>query len=227
MLRKAGCLASVHVSSVLAYLPVAFVFGIAPGPDAMLAMRHSLSGGVKEGVAVALGAATGSVAWGVAAAVGLASLLNSAPGAFTAIRIAGAVYLVYLGIRCFLPSSGGLATAVRPLRPTRAPGSAGRAANPAHGYRVGLVADLLNPKMGAFYLAVLPQFIPAGADVFTWSMVLMAIESVAAVVCLSAYAVLASSARSTLESGRLGVWLERVLGAVLVGFGAGVGLGID
>lgn len=224
MPRQPGCLASEHVTSVLAYLPVAFVFGIAPGPDAMLTMRHSLSGGVKEGVAVALGAATGSVAWGVAAAAGLASLLNSAPGAFTAIRIAGAVYLVYLGVRCFLPAQGGIATS---LRPTRAPGTAACAANPAHGYRVGLVADLLNPKMGAFYLAVLPQFIPAGADVFTWSMVLMAIESVAAVVCLSAYAVLASSARSTLESGRLGVWLERVLGAVLVAFGAGVGLGIN
>lgn len=213
-----GFLASTHVTSVLAYLPVAFVFGIAPGPDAMLTMRHSLSGGVKEGVAVAFGAATGSVAWGVAAAVGLASLLNTAPGAYSAIRLAGAVYLFFLGVRCFWPAGGERATS---LRPTRAVG----ATSIGRGYRVGFVADLLNPKMGAFYLAVLPQFIPAGAGVFTWSMVLMAIESVAAVVCLSAYAVLASTARGSLQSGRTGVWLERVLGAVLVGFGVGIGIG--
>lgn len=220
MATEFGCLASMHVTStVLAYLPVAFVFGIAPGPDAMLAMRHSLTGGMREGVAVALGAATGSVAWGVAAAVGLASLLNSAPGAYTAIRVAGAVYLLYLGIRCFRPGPGGGATSG--LASLGLDG-----ASVVRGYRVGLVADLLNPKMGAFYLAVLPQFIPAGADVFTWSMVLMAIESVAAVVCLSAYAVLASTARGTLESGRLGVWLERALGAVLVGFGVGIGVGV-
>ena len=89
----------------------------------------------------------------------------------------------------------------------------------------GLIADLLNPKMGVFYLAVIPQFIPRGGPVLEWSMALMAIELVIAVVCLSLYAVLASSARRALARGRAAAWMERLLGGVLLGLGVRVAIG--
>lgn len=197
---------------VLAYLPVAIVFGIIPGPDVMLAVKHSLTGGVRHGVAVALGAATGSMAWGIAAAVGLASLLTSVPGAFDAVRIAGAAYLVYLGIESIWQRKGSFTDVDAATYSAHQP-------KWSRAFMTGFVADLLNPKMGAFYLAVLPQFIPRDGNVFVWSMLLMSIEFVVALICLSSYALLASSARRFLEKGRLGAWLERGLGVVLVGFG--------
>jgi attX protein len=89
----------------------------------------------------------------------------------------------------------------------------------------GLLADLLNPKMGVFYLAVLPQFIPKDGPVFAWSMALMTIEFIIAVVCLSLYAALASSARRMLTHGKITAWMERILGGVLLGFGARVAIG--
>ena len=89
----------------------------------------------------------------------------------------------------------------------------------------GLIADLLNPKMGIFYLAVIPQFIPEDGPVFAWAMVPMAIEFVIAIICLSTYALLASSARRLLTRGAVATWMERVLGAVLLGLGVRVAIG--
>lgn len=197
---------------VLAYLPVAIVFGIIPAPDVMLAVKHSLTGGVRQGVAVGLGAATGSLAWGIAAAAGLASLLTSAPWVFDAVRLTGAAYLVYLGINSIWQRKGSFTD-------VDATTSGGRLTKGSRAFATGLVADLLNPKMGAFYLAVLPQFIPRDGNVFLWSILLMSIEFVVAIVCLSSYACAASSARRWLENGRWGAWLERGLGVALVGFG--------
>ena len=89
----------------------------------------------------------------------------------------------------------------------------------------GLIADLLNPKVGVFYLAVIPQFIPRGGPVFAWSIALMMIEFVIAIVCPSMYALLASSVRKILTRGTVAAWTERVFGGVLVGFGVRVAVG--
>ena len=89
----------------------------------------------------------------------------------------------------------------------------------------GLIADLLNPKMGVFYLAVIPQFIPRGGSVLAWSMVLMTIEFAVAIVCLTLYAVLASSARRVLTRGTVTAWTQRLLGGVLLGLGVRVAIG--
>jgi threonine/homoserine/homoserine lactone efflux protein len=202
---------------ILAYLPVAIAFGIAPGPDATLAMRTSLAHGVRQGVAVALGAATGSVAWGVAAAIGLASFLTRFPAAFDVLRWAGAIYLVILGIisirsagKWSVPDGNKSSTVKVPL---------------SRAFLTGLVADLLNPKMGIFYLAIIPQFIPKDGPIFLWSIILMSIEFVVAIICLSLYAGLASSLRKFLKKGSLAAWLDRSLGLVLLGFGVRVAAG--
>lgn len=194
-------------NALLTYTLVALAFGVTPGPDAILAIKHSLASGTAFGVTVAMGAASGSLVWGVAAAVGLASALQQAPAALYAIKIAGALYLAVLGIQ-----------SIRHAGKLHAEATSGRreAGSRWTGFKAGFVADLLNPKMGAFYLALLPQFIPAGGNVLQWSLLFMSIELAIAIVCLSSYALVADVARHLLTSRRAVAWLDRFLGTVLV-----------
>ena len=205
------------MTAMWAYVPVALVFGITPGPDAALALRSSIAHGVRHGVVVALGAATGSLAWGVAAAAGVATFVTQVPTAFEFLRWAGAIYLGCLGVHSIITAGSWVVSADGEGMAARAP--------VLRAFWTGLAADLLNPKMGVFYLAVLPQFIPRGGPVLEGSMALMAIALVIAVVCLSLYAVLASSARRALARGRAAAWMERLLGGVLVGLGVRVVVG--
>ena len=204
------------MTTIWAYVPVALVFGITPGPDAALALRSSLAHGVRHGAVVALGAATGSLAWGIAAAAGIATFVAQVPAAFEILRWAGAIYLGCLGVQSIV-------TATKWVVP--ASGEKTTAAPVSKAFWTGLVADLLNPKMGVFYLAVIPQFIPRGGSVLAWSMALMTIEFAIAIVCLSSYAVLASSARRFLARGKVTAWTQRLLGGVLLGFGVRVAIG--
>ena len=204
------------MTTIWAYVPVALVFGITPGPDAALALRSSLAHGVRHGAVVALGAATGSLAWGIAAAAGIATFVAQVPAAFEILRWAGAIYLGCLGAQSIV-------TAGTWAVPAGAEGT--EAAPVSTAFWTGLIADLLNPKMGVFYLAVIPQFIPRGGPVLAWSMALMTIEFAIAIVCLSSYAVLASSARRFLARGKVTAWTQRLLGGVLLGFGVRVAIG--
>ena len=205
------------MTTIWAFVPVALVFGIVPGPDAALALRSSLAQGARHGVIVALGAATGSLAWGIAAAAGVATFVTQVPAAFEILRWAGALYLAYLGVQTIISAGTWAAPAGTEQKTMTVPIS--------KAFWTGLLADLLNPKMGVFYLAVLPQFIPKDGPVFAWSMALMTIEFIIAVVCLSLYAALASSARRMLTHGKITAWMERILGGVLLGFGARVAIG--
>lgn len=166
---------------------------------------------------IALGAATGSLAWGIAAAADVATFVTQVPTAFEILRWAGAIYLGFLGAQS-------IAQAGRWITPG-SPETPSETVPASRTFWTGLIADLLNPTMGVFYFAVIPQFIPRGGPMFAWSMALMAIEFVIAIICLPTYAVLASSARKILTRGTVAAWMERVLGGVLVGFEVRVTVG--
>jgi threonine/homoserine/homoserine lactone efflux protein len=123
---------------VTAFLAVAAVVIVAPGPDFALTVRNTIRGG---GVATALGVATGQVVWAVATAAGVAAMLAASHPAFVALRLAGAAYLVWLGVATLLARGAPV-----PLRRVGSP------------YRQGLVSNLANPKMPVFFLSLLPQF---------------------------------------------------------------------
>jgi threonine/homoserine/homoserine lactone efflux protein len=123
---------------VIGFFAVAVVVIVAPGPDFALTVRNSVGGG---GVATALGVATGQVVWTFATAVGVAALLAASHPAFVALRIAGAAYLVWLGVAMLL-AQGGHAPRLRLGSP----------------YRQGLLSNLANPKMPVFFISLLPQF---------------------------------------------------------------------
>jgi threonine/homoserine/homoserine lactone efflux protein len=201
----------------LAFLGIAAVVICVPGPDTALTIRNALAGHRRCGVSTAAGVATGQLAWTVTASLGIAGLLLASEPAFRAIRWAGAAYLIFLGFRS-------LWSAVR--RPRSRPGPAAEEARrastqltPGRALRQGLLSNLANPKMAAFFLSLLPQFVPAGPASLGWSLLLGAVFCLMTFVWLSAYAIVVNRIGQALRRGPVKRLLDAVAGAVLVGFG--------
>ena len=137
------------------FVTAAIVLILTPGQDTLYILGRSLSGGLKAGVASALGITLGSVGHTLAAAAGLSLLLKAFPPAFVAVKLCGAAYLIYLGARLLLTRNS--ATHGLTIAP---PASSARRA-----FAQGALTNLLNPKVALFFLAFLPQFIdPQGAS---------------------------------------------------------------
>lgn len=143
-----------------------FVLNATPGVDFVLTVSRTLQGGARAGVAAALGISSGCVVHALAAAFGLAALLALHPQAFVAIQWAGAAYLVWLGV-------GMLRQAWRRGESTAAVDGAAPPRSAWADYRTGLLTNVLNPKVALFFLAFLPQFVPAGSPDKTVSFLLM------------------------------------------------------
>jgi threonine/homoserine/homoserine lactone efflux protein len=141
------------------------VLNATPGVDFLLTVSRTLQGGARAGVAAALGISAGCVLHALTAAFGLAALLALHPAAFKLIQWAGAAYLAWLGAALLLQAWRG--GAARPLAPA-APAVGWRA-----DFRAGLLTNLLNPKVALFFLAFLPQFVPAGSPHKTVSFLLL------------------------------------------------------
>lgn len=197
---------STHYSSVVAQL-VAFLSLSAlviatPGPDTALTIRNTLMGGRRAGIFTALGVSTGQATWTLATAAGIAALLAASEPAFLAVKILGSAYLVWLGLQALL-------AAVRGLRrpPVRA---AKRSA-----FRQGLLSNLGNPKMAAFFPSLLPQF----AGSFSLLLALGLMFCAMTLVWLAAYAVVVARAGDFLSRSAVRRAVEAVTGAVLVALG--------
>jgi threonine/homoserine/homoserine lactone efflux protein len=200
------------VSELVAFLGVAVLVIVTPGPDTALTIRNTLLGGRPAGVATAIGVVSGQAVWALATSVGLVALLLASEPAFAAVRIAGAAYLVYLGLQA-------LAAACRPGGhgrivvgpPRRLPGRVAA--------RQGLISNLGNPKMAAFFPSLLPQFVPAGEPTFLPLLLLGLVFCSLTFVWLSAYAVVVARAGDLLRRPRIRRAMEAVTGAVLVALG--------
>jgi threonine/homoserine/homoserine lactone efflux protein len=129
------------------------LLNIAPGQDTLYILGRSIGQGRRIGVASALGVAAGTVVHTLAAALGLSAIIATSATAFLVIKLAGAVYLVYLGVRALFGRTAALQTLA-------AASDAGTIA----AFRQGLLTNVLNPKVALFFLAFLPQFIAADSD---------------------------------------------------------------
>jgi threonine/homoserine/homoserine lactone efflux protein len=145
------------------------VLNATPGVDFLLTVTRTLQGGARAGLATAAGIGAGCVAHALAAAFGLAALLALHPAAFTAVQWAGAAWLGWLGLGLLRQAWRGPAvSAAAASVPTPAP------ARPLWlEFRTGLLTNLLNPKVALFFLAFLPQFVPAGAPGKTAALLLL------------------------------------------------------
>jgi threonine/homoserine/homoserine lactone efflux protein len=198
------------VAELLAFLGVAAIVICTPGPDTALTIKNTLAGGRRGGVATALGVALGQATWTVAASAGVVALLRASQPAFTALRLAGAAYLVYLGVQALRHA----------LSRRKAPElRVGGAVAPPVALRQGLVSNLANPKMAAFFTSLLPQFAPEGGGAFAVLLALGLLFSTFTFVWLALYSVAVARARELLERTGVRRALEALTGVVLVALG--------
>jgi len=142
------------------FVMAGLLLNLTPGQDTMFIIGRSLTGGLRAGIAAAIGISAGTVVHALGATLGLAALLAASARAFTAVRLAGAAYLIYLGARLLLAPAAGAVTAAA-------------AGNTRSALLQGLVTNLLNPKVALFFLAFLPQFIEGSSPAKTAAFLLL------------------------------------------------------
>jgi len=193
------------------YALAVFVLNATPGVDVLLTVSRTLAGGVRAGIAAALGISAGCALHALAAAFGLAALLALYPGALRAVQWAGAAYLVWLGL-------GMLRSAKRPLAAATAEPAVAAARNAWADFRAGLLSNLLNPKMAFFFLAFLPQFVPADSPSRTASFLLLGAWFVAqSTLFLLLLVALAARLRCLAASDGARRWGNAAGGALFIG----------
>ena len=192
------------MTQALAFLGLSAVVIVTPGPDTALTIRNALAGGRRGGALTALGVATGQAAWTLAAAAGVAAVLRASEPLFVALKLAGAMYLVFLGARTLVAAARGGA------------GSHAHTGLAAGCYRQGLISNLANPKMAIFFTSLLPQF---GGTSFAALFALGLVFCTMTLVWLSAYGIVVAKAGDVLRRCRVRRTLDAVTGTVLVAFG--------
>ncbi len=193
----------------MAWVALSALLIATPGPDTALIIRNALAAGPRASTMSALGVAVGTLVWVTASAVGVGVLLERSSTAFTILKLAGAAYLCYLGLRSLLSPRDQNVTPV-----------AGRLKLGDRGaWSQGLLSNLLNPKTGAFFVTVMPQFTNPG-DPLTRLLLMVAVFEVMLLAWLIAYGhVVSRLGRSGLGT-RVRQVMTKLTGLVLIGLGA-------
>ncbi|MER5441517.1 LysE family translocator [Streptomyces sp. NPDC002790] len=202
-------------ASLLGWMLVALLGVMTPGLDTMLVLRHTMLGGRRAGLTVIAGITLGCLAWGTASIVGLSALLTASQLAYNVVRVLGAAYLLWLGGSALWRTLPRNRSAAAVGEQDEAPATTGALA----ALRAGMVTNLLNPKVGVFYMSVLPQFMPHGPSSGAWGFLLVAIHLTVGVLWYSPLVWAASKARRLLLRQRVKRWLDRISAGVLVGLG--------
>lgn len=203
--------------ALLAFTIAAALLTITPGLDTALVLRTSAVEGPRRAILASLGICCGLYLWALAVSVGLGELLTVSRLAYNILRVAGAAYLVYLGAKIFLRTRSEAST--RSLAEP-ADNKSILTERPSRWFGRGFLTNILNPKVGVFYVTFLPQFIPAGAHVTSFSMLLASIHVTEGILWF-ALLISATSALSTwLRRPRVAKAIDRTTGIVLIGFGA-------
>ena len=222
---------------IAAFVLLSAVLTVTPGADMALVARHALAAGRGAAFRCTLGICLGVAIHAVLSALGLSAVLSRSARLYEIVRMLGAAYLIYLGVRTVWESRLAMrqATALGtgelapPHGGARAPGRRGdgvpgRAASrgAVRAFGEGLLTNLMNPKVALFYVTLLPQFIGPGDAVLVRSLALAGIHITFGLLWLSWYAYLLGRLRAFLGRGAVRCWLERLTGALLVGLGLGV-----
>jgi RhtB (resistance to homoserine/threonine) family protein len=196
----------------LTFAVAAVLIVLLPGPDTLVVVRNLVRDGRASGLVTAVGVLVGGTVWVAAAALGLAALLQASEAAYTVLRVAGAVYLVWLGVQTLRARS------VPPVldEPQRPGGHDRRSLR--RGFGAGLATDLLNPKVGVFFVTFLPGFVPAGQPVGAAALLFGAIFVAETAVYFTVLLVLAGRITVWMRRPRVRHWLDRATGTVLIAF---------
>jgi threonine/homoserine/homoserine lactone efflux protein len=195
------------------------LLAMVPGPATALVIRQTIRDGRRTALLTTAGNEVGLLGWAIASAVGLAALVAASQVAYDAIRVAGAVVLIGLGVQSLLEHRRGGPGPVPDEVDAGPPRPLGRGRRLA-AFRIGLLSNLANPKAAVFAFSFYPQFIPRGAPVLATTLLLAGIQLVVDTTWYVLVAWLVNRARAVMRSAAVRRRLERLTGLVLIGLGA-------
>lgn len=208
--------------TLLAFIGISALVIMTPGPDTAMTIRNTLMGGRAGGIATALGVSTGLTIWALATSAGLAALLIASEPLFLAVKYAGAVYLIWLGLQslraAWRPGGASILTATpargRPALPTLSPRAA---------FRQSVISDLGNAKIAVFFTSLLPQFAPHGLSGGSTDFAALAglglLFSAMTLLWLSGYALAVARLSHVLRRPRIRRTLDSITGITLIALG--------
>ena len=199
----------------LSFLGVAAFAVLVPGPDTFVVLRTSLTDGPRAGTWAAAGSASGNLLWGTASVAGVAAVLAASASAFALLKLAGAAYLVVLGVQALLAAARGESLAADDAQHDEV--------SPRVAFRRGLVSDVLNVKVGLFWTALVPQFVSPDSSALLPPAMVMTMASMV-FGWLTAYAYLAARLSRTLRRRRTSQAVNGTVGAMLVALGTRLSL---
>jgi threonine/homoserine/homoserine lactone efflux protein len=193
---------------IWAFVPFAALLTITPGAATAMIVRSAASGGWRAGFKVMVGNEIGVAVWAVLSTVGVSALVAASEAAFVALKLVGAVVLIWIGVQSLRNARDGAAPAPRSRRPLRD----------------GLITSLANPKLAVFFVALLPQFVGRRDMVLATTLLMAALIIVFDFVWYTTLSVLVSRARKAFDRTSLARWLERVSGTILIALGIRVAI---
>ena len=197
--------------NLISFAAAAVVVVLLPGPDTLVVVRGMVRGGTRGGITTSLGVLCGLLVWVAAAAFGLAALLQASEVGYEVLKIAGACYLVWMGVQSLLS-----------LRQTASELTAPESTRQGlmrPGFVSGFLTDILNPKVGVFFVSFLPGFVPTGYPVGWTTLVLGGIFIVLTAFYCAGLVAASGTIADWMQTPRIRKRLDTLTGLVLVGFG--------
>ena len=194
------------LEAALAFLPFAAFLAVLPGPATAMVIQSAARGGRAQAMRATLGDAAGLAVWAVASMLGVSALLVASEVAFTTLKIFGAIVLIAYGVAAI--------RAARRGEPVHAPQARKGA------FRMGLLTALTNPKVGLFYIALLPQFVPEGTPVLPATLLLAGIQI--SLACAWYFVLASAVGRAREVFTRRRSQIQAATGALMVGFGLAI-----
>ena len=194
-------------AALLAYTVVAALLTVTPGLDTALVLRTAASEGPRPALWSGLGIVTGCLVWAAIVAGGLSALLLASEVAYNALRWVGAAYLFYVGLKLLRRPRHSFVNEAVPQNRDRG------------AFARGALTNLLNPKVGIFYVSFLPQFIPSGVSVVPFTLLLGAIHGLLGLLWFLALIAATSPLTQWLRRPSVVRWLDRTTGGIFIAFG--------
>src|SRR6267378_7392136 len=198
-------------TTLLAFAGISLLLAVTPGPDMAVVTKNALAHGRRGVILTTTGIALALSIWVSATAVGLSAVLRSSSDLLFVLKIVGAAYLAYLGIRTLIESR---------RRPDDLLAGTPPAARAHVIFRQGFLSALSNPKLGVFFVTFLPQFVSPGQSLLPRLLLLGLIFAVIGWTWMNVYGLFVTRIRDVITAPRVRQWMERVTGVVLLGFGA-------
>jgi len=202
-------------AQLMAFAGVSLLLAVTPGPDMAVVTKNALAHGRRGVVLTTSGIGLALVVWVSATAIGLSALLRTSGGVLFALKLVGACYLAYLGIRALLDSR---------QRPADLLAGVPAAAGAGSVFRQGFLSAISNPKLGVFFVTFLPQFVLPGQPVLARLLELGVTFAVIGWIWMNVYGIFVTRLRDVITTPRVRQWMQRVTGVVLLGFGARLAL---